>query len=278
MTALTVPDPILPTAEWQLVDPQTARDWLRKNKNNRPVRQSKVEALARDMASGDWLQTGEPIKFNDLGDLADGQHRLHAVVAADTPVLLFVVRGIPAEAMAVMDTGARRTAADMLTLAGYSYAAILGAAARLGIAWNEGGFVHANQSQPRSVTHSEVRDFVAEHPAMAHHASEASTWCRTIPARSAVVCFTRWLTAQKQGAQSNLFFTNLAELRLNGPGDPLYTLHRRLTNARDNKESISRVTESYFVIRTWNAFRNGESLSSLTATSRLGAVKFPEVA
>ena len=49
-------------------------------------RRDTVTAYAEDMAAGRWKENGETIKFDSEGRLIDGQHRLAAVVKANTPI------------------------------------------------------------------------------------------------------------------------------------------------------------------------------------------------
>ena len=68
----------------------------------------------------------------------------------------------------------------------------------------------------------------------------------------------------------------IAESRTDGPGDPRLALIRRLDEARARRERIDRVSEAFFVIRAWNAWRTGASLKMLKLTGSAGARAFPE--
>src|SRR5439155_25117462 len=103
------------------VDPATASAWLQRNLHNRHLREEAVSSMARDMAAGRWQYTGEAVKFSKAGNLLDGQHRLAAVVKSETTIPILVVPGLPDSAQEVIDTGAKRTASDVLYLSGESY-------------------------------------------------------------------------------------------------------------------------------------------------------------
>lgn len=75
--------------EWKVVTPAMATKWLEEgNTHNRKVRDSVVMRYAADMKAGRWKQTHQGIAFNGDGTLLDGQHRLFAIIEADTEVLL----------------------------------------------------------------------------------------------------------------------------------------------------------------------------------------------
>jgi len=100
------------------VTPATARAWLKKNTLNRNLRDDTVSKYARDMKEGNWETTHQGIGFYDDGTLADGQHRLHAVVRADVPVKFVVTHGIPRHAGQVIDQNAPRMTHDAIRIGG----------------------------------------------------------------------------------------------------------------------------------------------------------------
>lgn len=115
-------------SRWWQVDAKQAGEWLRNNFGNRPVRRDTVDAYARDMVKGRWTRTHQGIAFNDRDDLIDGQHRLHAILAADKlkpgiKVPMMVTFGLPSKiegaemtTMDAVDRGAPRSVADQLKI------------------------------------------------------------------------------------------------------------------------------------------------------------------
>lgn len=100
------------------VTPEIAEDFLSRNTHNRPVRAAHVAELAHDMRLGRWRLTHQGIAFDVHGRLADGQHRLLAVVMAGVAVRMLVTTMVEPEACGVIDTNAKRTATDALVLSG----------------------------------------------------------------------------------------------------------------------------------------------------------------
>ena len=84
-----------PTSVVELITPEMAKEYLTHNEHNpRKANRLQVEAYARDLAAGKWQLNGETIVFDANGDLKNGQHRLMAIVKANTPAYVVVVRGI----------------------------------------------------------------------------------------------------------------------------------------------------------------------------------------
>ena len=105
------------TATVELITPKMAAAYLDGQVRNRPVNKWHVERLAADMANGNWMMTGESIKFNDEA-LIDGQHRLHACIKSGQAFRTLVVRGVPADSHKALDSGFKRTVADAVRMFG----------------------------------------------------------------------------------------------------------------------------------------------------------------
>jgi hypothetical protein len=101
----------------QVVTPEMASEWLARNTRNRSINTAHVARLAEEIRCGRWRSTHQGIAFGADGTLYDGQHRLHAIVKAKTPVMMRVTFGLPVEALDAIDTGEGRNATDVLSIA-----------------------------------------------------------------------------------------------------------------------------------------------------------------
>jgi len=87
------------------VTPEMAREWIKANRNNRPVRRGAVAKITADLKRDDFLYTGQTILFTISWRLADGQHRLIAIIESGIPAEVMVVTGIEDRAIAKIDNG-----------------------------------------------------------------------------------------------------------------------------------------------------------------------------
>jgi len=103
-----------------IVTPEMASQWLRdQNTVNRPVSMSSVTKYAADMAQGQWRDTHQnAIAFFEDGVLADGQHRLMAVVRSGLAVQMYVAFGLSRSDAMAIDQGRTRSASDALKISG----------------------------------------------------------------------------------------------------------------------------------------------------------------
>lgn len=99
------------------VTPEMAKKWLETlDPEQRRLRPLVVDQYARDMISGAWKLTHQPIAFNVLGQLIDGQHRLNAIVESGQVIPLAVARNVEGDYSLPIDGGFRRTPKDLLHL------------------------------------------------------------------------------------------------------------------------------------------------------------------
>lgn len=100
------------------VTPKMATEWLTLNSTNRRIEPKRVEFLAQQITNGYWITTHQGIAFWDDGTLADGQHRLMAIVKAGLGVKLHVTRGLNKAAIHAIDVGRSRSTRDILKFIG----------------------------------------------------------------------------------------------------------------------------------------------------------------
>lgn len=279
MTALKLADKpaaLKPKAEIKTVSPRMAKDWLKRNVRNRALRTTLVNAYARDMAAGRWQVTGEAIKFDTNDALADGQHRLSAIVQANVSVDMLIVKGVDPDTQTVMDSGAKRTASDALTLIGRKNPAILAAAARYALREPACGLIAARERVPNP-TNSEIAAFIADTPGIHHAAELAMHYYPQFDAPPSVlaVCWMRFADIDLEASAQ--FFSAIANNATDGAGDPRAALIRRLASARRNNERLSQTAYLSMIFRAWNAWRTGTALGKVQAETRGESVKVPAV-
>lgn len=255
------------------VTPEIALDYLGKNPNNRAVKPAKVAKYARDMAANNWPMTGESIKFDDAGNLLDGQHRCLAVIQSGATVRMLVVQNVKREAQDYMDTGSARTAADALKMHGVKQNALVSAAVKIAICWETGQLRNSMVSRLEEVSHADVFKWLDRNPGFYDVVPFAASLRHSIPARPSVIAFTVWEASKIDTEAAQRFFSDLAEMRTDGIGDPRRTLLNRLNNAKAARQRVEMSTEVYAVFRAWNAWRAGEKLHQIKVGNAEGYYK-----
>ena len=101
-----------------LVTPSLAQEWLKANKNNRRVCRPRVDLYVSLLKAGKFVLTHQGIAFYENGDLADGQHRLHAIVESEVAATMMVTRGLPIDHVHAIDNGRPRSVQNVLHFVG----------------------------------------------------------------------------------------------------------------------------------------------------------------
>ena len=108
---------VLPISAVEYITPEIAQNYLSNNSTNqRPLDRNRVKYYAEQIKDGKWQLNGECITFDSNGRLTNGQHRLHAIIAAKKGVQTFVIRGISTDAYKTQDFGKPRSNADILKI------------------------------------------------------------------------------------------------------------------------------------------------------------------
>ena len=102
----------------EFVTPDMAFEWLARNDHNRSLRWADVEYLRDCILLKSWRTTHQGIAFYEDGSLADGQHRLHAIVEAGVGVWVNVTKGMSKENADAIDRGIPRNNRDHLHFKG----------------------------------------------------------------------------------------------------------------------------------------------------------------
>lgn len=117
-TVRPTPRPTMTTA-MTFVTPDKARDWLEKNNiGNRDLKRGDVNTLRRQIEEGRYEPTHQGIGFYEDGTLADGQHRLNAIVQSGIGIWINVTTGLKRTAVHKIDRGIGRTSLDSLHFLG----------------------------------------------------------------------------------------------------------------------------------------------------------------
>lgn len=244
-----------------LISSATAARWMERNARNRPISPVTVEKYRRDMIDGQWVYAADPLRFDTLGNLLDGQHRLTALALCDGLTLPFlVVRGLPTETQMVMDQGRKRHAGQQLALKGVKNATAVAAAAKILIIWEEGLLFRDNRAAQVAVTTPRIESWVAEHNDVIVDVGSYYSAIRTNDAPPSVSYAAAVRFAAIDPERSHAFFLALA----NGGtpvGHPVNTLDKRLQRLR--REGLKMSSRDYLALFTlaWNAYRAGRKLT-----------------
>lgn len=255
----TLADPAEGTLRTQLMEvtPVMAAKWLAdyNRPDNRPLSQLVARQYAAEMREGRWALTHQGPAFDTSNQLLDGQHRLAAIVIADVTVPMYVTFGADPDTFVVIDINYKRQPGHLLS---HPYAKQKAAAARFLTTLPR--FSYANKLHNRDV----VR-IVSEHPQIENAARIATVIYGATRISSAL--HTALLTVVLESPVANRV-DDWTEGLVTGagldPGDPRLPLRNRWALESQFLNSGSgRSIGMFLLVRSWNAYVTGASMSKL---------------
>ena len=251
-----------PAPSYISVNPDIAQRWLRGNVVNRSLRAAKVQQYAADMAAGRWNFSESAICFSPDGQLLNGQHRLHAIVASGTSVVLLVIRNMPADAMVTMDIGSARTAADALKFVGEAHQALLAATLKLCLLVDTKRIYRDTRLQ--AVSPGELIDFLAVNPEVRASVASAASNRKGIDCTPSAMACAHWLIANAAGrGMADHYFGQLSSRSNEPDGSAVLAVDSRLREIRRLKATHSQREYVYLLVKGWNHYAKGNSVRSL---------------
>lgn len=250
------------------ITPEVASEYLTHNTHNRHVRQTKVDAYARDMANGNWRWNGVPIAFDTEGTLIEGQHRLMAVVKSEATIPMLVIRGLPRQTQETYDRGIGRTVGDALMLRGKGYENYVGSTARRVWQWLESKPGWTFTGQRLSVTLAELMELIEGDETIFQAGRWAGSHSKQIHAIPSITGLAYWAFHQIDSEAADQFFDDLLHPEGLDADDPVMTLRMRFLNdaakfGRTNHSWANEEDQMALYCYAWNARREGRTLARM---------------
>jgi hypothetical protein len=255
-------------SEVTTVTPGLAAELLRRNDHNRGIKQVKAAQYAADMRDGRWAFNGEPVIIADTGELNDGQHRMQAIIDANTSLPFLFVFGLARDSRETVDQGAARGAADYLGMGGTENASTAATIARLVLAYERSG---GQVIDTREITNSEVVARVRDDAAIAASARFAVSMGRHARQYVAgtVIGFCHYLFVRIDEQDAADFLAQVSTGEGLKSGCAAIAVRERLLAV-----GKSRQLKAAILFRGWNFFRRDMRVktTSLPATMPLPAL------
>jgi hypothetical protein len=248
--------------EVELIEPKMAEKYLASNPLNRNVSTRVITNYANDMRAGNWKLVGDPIRFDDKGNLLDGQHRLQACITADVPFESVVIRGLSPDTRGVVDSGRKRTGANVLEMAGIKgNSMVLSAVAAVGV-FDTKGKLQSSITRVEQPTHSELLQWAQENfdeisipfrPAMRIYQQHRGSCAGYV--------YAGYQLFKADPTRALHFLEDVADMKTGGRGDPKAALLRRLQVLGSTQRVRAKASRTiYAFYQAWNAHQLQEDL------------------
>lgn len=252
--------------ERRILTVNDAHKLLRKNIGNRSVSDAHVDRLSSEVVHR-WKYNADPIRVAIGGRLLDGQHRLYAVIATNTPIDTAIITDLPEEVMMSIDTGRKRTISDYLTFKEHNRPLLIGAACRLVFNYLSG----KSLSVPTSP--GAVEEFISERPRILRLIEPASDVRGICPVPSLIAILFLATEDPRYDLKVLEFIDGLASGANMEEGDPRIALARTYASIKAKKGyRLSETISFSLTAKGWNAFALERQTSRFNITGLSGDV------
>lgn len=242
------------------IDSDAAKTMLAKMAPNRKLSSDIAVRYATEMEAGRWKFAGDPIRFDPDGFLIDGQHRLQAVILAGAALDFVVVRGVERTAMAVVDTGKRRSLSDVMHMRGEKNTTALAAAVNAHYAFAQG---NEFRSKSVNVSYELGLRHLSENPDIREAVLLASRMRHAVDGPNSLYAALLYEMRLLSDLDAEVFVERL----VSGAGleatDPIFRLREMLLQQRSSPKKYHQRYLAALIIKAWNAYRDGASMKQL---------------
>jgi hypothetical protein len=241
------------------VTPEKALAWLQSTTEpNRRLTQARITAYAREMKTDAWHFNGEPIRFNQHGQLLDGQHRCWAIAESGIANEFLIIKGLPSKVIFITDTGQARSLSQFLSIKGETEVSIISTAVICHNRWLTSRMYNQLNSQLAPT----MQDLLTVHEKWGARLSKQLPLARRFKAKKlgSQGLWTSLLTVlegihqeDKEDFSEKLYSGSSLE-----EGHPILSLKHRIENARTSRGGISQYDLAPIAIKAWNLYRTGQ--------------------
>ena len=272
------------TVEIMKIDPEMAESMLANRwHEQRNVRIAHVARLVSDMESGRFGISPDAITLIK-GKLANGQHRLEAVVRSGKPQTFLVMESNDEELYKIVDSGLKRTVADGLI--GVSYAKEISSIARWVMAYEEDTLfpsARASSEAASKPSGGKHRTFISQAAVIDYCIDNQESLTSAASFTVSLWSLSRVLPVSLGGAlyvlgckhgKKDLIEKFLHDLYVGGCDNCANDLRNRLNMRKTSKAKVSMGYVFGLCVKAFNAFCRGSRPSKFQWSSREG---FPEI-
>lgn len=255
------------TATFEKVTPDMAQRLLEENYHNRPLNKRNLNGIIYDVERENFMQTGESVKISVTNKLLDGQHRLWAIIKTNTPLRLLIIRNLQDDAFKYIDTGKRRTPADVLAIEGVKNSSKIAAISRFIVNFERGSYVsvakHTRVQRNDYLSNSDISLFVEKHKEDLYESYlYGFNEFNKIISGVTLAAF-HYLFNKISERHADEFCHKLAEGSDLHKTDPIKVLRDIIIADIRSTRKMSQLEKMALICKGWNHYRKEENISKL---------------
>lgn len=238
----------------ELFTPELAKEALESMvPQQRKYRDSHALRMAQDIKAGKWRLSPDALTFVS-GLLANGQHRLNAVMHAGIPVEFLVLRTNDPALYRVIDSGLSRKASDVI---GVPHATVVAAAISLILSYDD-QTITPGHIATYTITRTRIMEYMDNHPEIVDQA----TFMRNLAAKHIKVVSTAIALAIFHLAERTLPINRAREFMINlhdgaANNNAAFDLRERLLRNNTSKKKLQRAYIFCLIAKAYVLYERG---------------------
>lgn len=245
------------------ITPDYAKELLKLNTNNRPVRGGHVKFLSAIMTRGEFQFNGDAIRISESNVILDGQHRLLAIIKSGITLKVVVIRGLQNSAFKTIDVdGMKRTSGQVLGLNNIKNYNGVASATRLYFLLKQNGDPFNTTNSPSA---TQILNMADSNPLIAECVSTITgmAWIKKY-LKLSIGSFLLAVFAEKNKEKAFEFFNMLDSGASLCSDNPIYLLRERIIS--DSATVGSKIDQTYIVklaFKTFNYYLTNKKIKCL---------------
>lgn len=234
------------------------------NHRNRRVSNELVNRISRDIKNDRWIYNGQPIIFDDEGQLIDGQHRLFAIAKSGKTVETLLVSGIQdKKAFHTIDHGKPRSLSCNLSADKVSNSTTVASVARMFYSIYRCNDLSKFKLYTHAFSNLELYEFLEEVPCI-HEAAKMAGQTRTFCTSSVMgTALTVFMILDEVSARK--FHYLLTEEEYPYRDHPIKKLRSKLMQVKMvTGKKLNRLETLALIFKTWNYWHKGKTVKTLS--------------
>lgn len=252
--------------------PSFAAELLTLNTGNRPFTERYAKDIATDMKRGDWRFNGDMnVRISKTGKLLNGQHTLTGIVWSDTEQVLNIQTGLDDDVFDLIDIHKRRSARDVLHIAGFSNGSVISGAIRIIKAYNDGRLGNVRLDEIRGtkrITNHDLVQWMKTNDAnLMQECARQGTNLYVKPKllSPGIICAFLYLFSRRNRDAAQFFWNAFSTgENLSTSSNPAIYLLREKAITWVSNRAITNTEKFACIIKAWNAYRAGTDIRRLT--------------
>lgn len=253
------------------ISPNLAEQWLTdRNKRNRKYSMHNLRKIIAAVRNGEWMLNGETIKFDEDGNLLDGQHRLRAIVETGVTLEIACLFDIDPMSFPTIDNGKSRSGFDIITAAGIEGAKnqTAGVLARVHAHLLGRHAVSDSLNVEMRASNTKILELHGRFPEV-DRSVEVGLRASKVIGVPTEASFVHFVASKIDEFKCNELFEQIISGENLQKGMPAYAIREKMAIGRKKMSDKDKLA---FLIKTWNAFFRRDKLVML----RFGATEqFP---